>query len=265
MASAQDESRRKLKSSRLIAHGSKPQTRPCPATLEGMNNGQFDLWAYDAYLFDIDGTLANSRGGVHYNSFHTALREVYGCEGRIDDVPVHGNTDPGIMRAALLHHHGKLPEDFEERLPRAWAIMRAEVAQNADAMGVEICPGITELLAELRRRNKLIGVVTGNLEQVGWLKLERGGIRHFFDFGSFSDLREKREDIFRHGIELAQQSRGRETTVCFVGDTPNDVRAAACVGMPVIAVATGIYSREDLAKEAPTVCVSTCSELLWKQ
>jgi len=64
-----------------------------------MNDEHFQLFQFDAYLFDIDGTLANTRGGVHYNSFHTALREVYGCEGRIDDVPVHGNTDLGILRA----------------------------------------------------------------------------------------------------------------------------------------------------------------------
>ncbi len=60
-----------------------------------MNDARFQLFQFDAYLFDIDGTLANTRGGVHYNSFHTALREVYGCEGRIDDIPVHGNTDLG--------------------------------------------------------------------------------------------------------------------------------------------------------------------------
>jgi phosphoglycolate phosphatase len=226
-----------------------------------MTDQPFSLFQFDAYLFDIDGTLANTRGGVHYNSFHTALREVYGCEGRIDGVPVHGNTDPGILRAALVHH-GKLPDDFEARLPRAWAIMNAEVAQNVEAMEVEICPGIPELLAELRRQGKVIGVVTGNLEEVGWRKLERGGIRHFFDFGSFSDTREKREDIFRHGVEQARQLRGPNTTVCFLGDTPADIRAAERVGMPVVAVATGIYSREDLAKESPTVCVTSCSELL---
>ncbi len=226
-----------------------------------MTNGKFQLFDFDAYLFDIDGTLANTTGGVHYNSFHTALRQVYGCEGRIDGVPVHGNTDPGIMRAAL-QHYGQLPADFEARLPQAWAIMRAEVARNAGGMGVNLCPAIPELLAELRRRGKLIGVVTGNLEEVGWLKLERGGIRQFFDFGSFSDVQEKREDIFRYGIELARHLRGPQTTVCFIGDTPSDIHAAARVGMPVIAVATGIYSREELAKEWPTVCVSTCRELL---
>jgi phosphoglycolate phosphatase len=226
-----------------------------------MSDASFELFQFDAYLFDIDGTLANTRGGVHYNSFHTALREIYRCDGRIDDVSVHGNTDPGILRAAL-EHHGKLPADFEARLPAAREMMCAEVASKADGMDVEVCPAIPELLAELHRRGKAIGVVTGNFETIGWLKLERGGIRRFFDFGSFSDRREKREDIFRHGIELARKLRGSEATVCVVGDTPNDIWAAASVGIPVIAVATGIYSREDLEKESPTVCVATCEELL---
>jgi phosphoglycolate phosphatase len=226
-----------------------------------MSATPFHLFAFDAYLFDIDGTLANTRGGVHYNSFHNALREVYGCEGRIDGVPVQGNTDPGILRAAL-EQCGKLPADFEARLPAARDLMCAEVSAQADDMDVEVCPGIPELLAELHRRGKAIGVVTGNFEAIGWLKLERGGLRQFFDFGSFSDTREKREDIFRHGMELARHLRGPEATVCVVGDTPNDVWAAAHVGIPVIAVATGIYSREALQKESPTVCVTTCEELL---
>ena len=221
----------------------------------------FNWRQFDAYLFDIDGTLANARGGVHYDSFHTALREVYGCDGRIDDVPVHGNTDIGILRAALAHH-GQLHDDFEALLPKARQLMCAEVTRNADHMGVELCPAIPEFLALLRREGKSIGVVTGNLEQIGWCKLENAGIRHFFDFGSFSDTREKREDIFRHGLELARRRRGPVTSVCFVGDTPSDIHAAARLGMPVIAVATGIYPFDVLAREAPSLCVASCAELI---
>ena len=105
-------------------------------------------------------------------------------------------------------------------------------------------------------------MVTGNFERIGWRKLERGGIREFFDFGSFSDQHEKREEIFRHGIELARQLRGPKTSVCFIGDTPSDIRAAAQLGMPIVAVATGIYSQEELAREAPTLCIQTCAELI---
>ena len=62
-------------------------------------NRPFQLLAFDAYLFDIDGTLLNSRDGVHYHAFLSALRTAYGCELKIDGVPVHGNTDIGILRA----------------------------------------------------------------------------------------------------------------------------------------------------------------------
>lgn len=226
-----------------------------------MTNPNFDWWNFDAYLFDIDGTLVNSHGRVHYESFHTALREVYGCEGRIDPVPIHGNTDIGILRAAL-EYHGKVPPDFEARLPAAFELMCAEVERNAERMKVQACPAIRALLETLHHRGKLIGVVTGNLESVGWLKLERGGLRQFFDFGSFSDQREKREDIFRRGVELARELRGPQTRVCFIGDTPSDVRAAAHLGLPVLAVATGIFSVEELAAQSPSCCVSSCAELL---
>ncbi len=221
----------------------------------------FDWRQFDAYLFDIDGTLLNAQGGVHYNSFHTALREVYGCDGRIDGVPVHGNTDIGILRAAL-QHHAVLPADFEARLPEALEVMCAEVDRNVDGIEAEVCPSIRELLAELHSEGKLLGVATGNLERIGWIKLERAGLRQFFQFGSFSDRNEKREDIFRHGVALAKKLRGPQTSVCVVGDTPNDVRAARLVGLPVIAVATGIYSQDELRRHSPSLCLTSCAQLL---
>ncbi|HEX3094339.1 MAG TPA: HAD family hydrolase, partial [Candidatus Angelobacter sp.] len=59
----------------------------------------------DAYLFDIDGTLLNSRDAVHYFAFQHAMRQVLGIEASIEGVPVHGNTDIGILRA-VLHRAG---------------------------------------------------------------------------------------------------------------------------------------------------------------
>jgi phosphoglycolate phosphatase-like HAD superfamily hydrolase len=221
----------------------------------------FDWRQFDAYLFDIDGTLLNAKGGVHYNSFHTALRKVYGCEGSIDAVTVHGNTDVGILRDTLTFY-GRLPPDFEAQLPAAREMMCDEVEHKAEAIEAQPCPGIYELLAHLRKEGKLLGVVTGNLERIGWCKLGRAGLHSFFAFGSFSDLCEKREDIFLHGVTLARAIRGLQASVCFVGDTPNDIRAAAHLGLPIIAVATGVHSLAELQKHSPSVCITSCAVLL---
>ncbi len=57
----------------------------------------FDWRAFDAYLFDIDGTLLNSQDGVHYEAFLIAMRELYGRTVALEGVPVQGSTDPMIL------------------------------------------------------------------------------------------------------------------------------------------------------------------------
>jgi HAD superfamily hydrolase (TIGR01549 family) len=215
----------------------------------------------DAYLFDIDGTLLNSRDGVHYNAFHAAVREVYGIDSKIDGVPVHGNTDLGILRA-VARRAGLSDGEFESKLPAAMERMCKEAKDNSAAMNPELCPSVRELLAALQQARKLLGVVSGNLEPIGWLKLQAAGVKQFFSFGSFSGQQELRRDIFRHGIEEARKRLGPEAQVCFVGDTPADIEAARQVGSPILAVATGIFTPADLLAHRPDGCVSCCSEVL---
>ena len=146
--------------------------------------GPFAWNGFDAYLFDIDGTLLNSRDGVHYNSFHMALRQVWNCELKIDGVPLHGNTDIGILRAAATAA-GVSAQEFSRKLPQAIAMMQAEVERNATLLHTELCPSIGELLERLHLAGKLLGVTSGNLEPIGWAKLRAAGIARYFRFGSF--------------------------------------------------------------------------------
>ncbi|HEU5450992.1 MAG TPA: HAD family hydrolase [Terriglobales bacterium] len=215
----------------------------------------------DAYLFDIDGTLLNTRDGVHYHAFHHAVRDVFGVDSSIDGVPVHGNTDIGILRA-VLERGGISAEVIAERLPLALRHMCDEVQQNAAGIRPELCPSIADLLRRLQAAGKLMGIVSGNLEPIGWAKLSAAGLRDYFSFGSFSDRHERRADIFRHGIAEARQRLGPNARVCVVGDTPRDIEAAREVGIPVIAVATGIFTRDDLLAHRPDLCVSCCTDLL---
>jgi phosphoglycolate phosphatase len=215
----------------------------------------------DAYLFDIDGTLLNSRDGVHYNAFHQALEQVYGSTVRIDQVPVHGNTDVGILRAVAAAG-GVTDRAFEQKLALAREHMLAAVRCHAGDLRPQLCPSVSELLVHLKSSGKLLGIVSGNFEPIGWMKLQAAGIRDFFSFGSFSGDREYRVDIFREGIARARQMLGSRAAIAFVGDTPSDIAAAQQLGIPVIAVATGIYAHAELECLHPDVCVGCCTDLL---
>jgi phosphoglycolate phosphatase-like HAD superfamily hydrolase len=217
--------------------------------------------AAEAYLFDIDGTLLNSRDAVHYFSFRNAARQVLGVEVGIDGVPVHGNTDPGILRAAL-RKAGVHDDVIDANLAKIVEHMCAEVRRNHGDMRPELCPSILELLSYLRDRGKLLAAASGNLEPIGWLKLEKAGLRALFAFGSFSFPRESRAEIFQHGIDLARERLGKNTVVAVVGDTPSDIEAAHSVGAPVIALATGIFSFADLLACSPDACFACGADLL---
>ncbi len=221
----------------------------------------FDFFSADAYLFDIDGTLLNSRDAIHYFAFRNALKTIYGFEATIDGVPVHGNTDIGILRA-VCRLQGVSDADFERRLPTINQMMSEEVLSRASDIHADLCPSIVDLLQRLHDSGKLIGVVTGNFEAIGWAKLSATGLRKFFHFGSFSDQTERRADIFRNGLAEVRRRLGPQATSYVIGDTPSDIEAAKEVEVPIIAVATGIYPKEQLLALNPDVCLSCCSELL---
>ena len=238
-----------------------PNPSPDPDGGRAFVRPRFRWDGADAFLFDIDGTLLNSRDAVHYFAFRTAIRDVLGIEASIEGVPVHGNTDVGILRA-VLQRAGLRDRAIDRHMPQIVARMCAEVQQNREQLNPELCPSILELINYLQGRGKLLGAASGNLETVGWLKLEKAGLRPMFAFGSFSFPRELRAEIFQHGIDLARQRLGGNASVTVVGDTPSDIDAARTVGAPVIALATGIYSFEQLQARDPDACFGCGTDLL---
>lgn len=215
----------------------------------------------DAYLFDIDGTVLNSRDAVHYFAFQHAAREILDIEANIEGVPVHGNTDVGILRA-VLQRAGLKNDAIDAAMPSIAAHMCAEVQRNHEQLRPELCPSILLLLSHLQNLGKLLGAASGNLELIGWLKLEKAGLRPMFSFGSFSFPRESRADIFQHGVDLARHQLGSHASVTAVGDTPSDVQAARAIGIPVITLATGIFSFDELMAQSPDACFSCATDLM---
>ena len=214
-----------------------------------------------AYLFDIDGTLCRSRDRIHFESFYSSVRTVMGHELVLDGVTVSGNTDPGILRDAF--RLAQLEETaWQPHLKNVLEMMRRDVAARRSEMKLAMMPGVNEILAYLQSKGAALGVATGNLEAIGWIKIEVLGLRHWFTFGGFSDNYDVRSDMIAHAINMAHRHVGPDATVCVVGDTPFDISAARANGLPTIAVATGNFSFEQLMEHEPEVCATTLEALL---
>jgi phosphoglycolate phosphatase-like HAD superfamily hydrolase len=216
---------------------------------------------YDAYLFDIDGTLLNCTDAVHYFAFAEALGSLAGRPLNLDGITVHGNTDVGILRDAL-NLAGVPQEQWRPNLAATRDAMCRFVKERTQDLAITLLKGVVPVLKHLRARGAKLGVATGNLEGIGRTKLQHIDLLQYFDFGAYSDAYEFRSDVFRSGAEKARELAGGEAAICVFGDTPLDVQAARENRLDVIAVATGIFSYETLQAEAPDRCLHSLEELL---
>jgi len=215
----------------------------------------------EAYLFDIDGTLLRTRDRIHFNSFAASIRRVTGFEVGFAGIPLHGNTDTAILREAC-RQAGIPSEVLESQIEAILEAMRQTVAEQRHEMDMVRMPGVEETLRHLAQRGALLGVGTGNLEMVGWIKIEEAGLREWFRFGGFSDQFPVRAELIGHAARKARELAGAEARVCVVGDTPRDIEAARANSLPVIAVATGNFSFDELLAYRPEACASSLAGLL---
>lgn len=216
---------------------------------------------FDAYLFDIDGTLINCKDATHYFAFCEALEKLAGRPLNLDGIPAHGNTDIGILRDVLTR--AGVPEaEWRGRIREVCAGMAEFVERREDQLCTTVLPQVREVLEHLRTRGAVLGVATGNLERIGRKKLWRSGLLDYFQFGGWSDEYEYRADVFRGAIAKARAVSGPQSALCVIGDTPSDIRAAHENDLPVIAVGTGIYSVEQLQTEGPELCIRCFDDLL---
>jgi len=215
----------------------------------------------DAYLFDIDGTLLRSRDRVHVDSFASSVHRVTGFEITLAGILLHGSTDTAILREAC-NQAGVPGEILETRIEAILEAMRHAVAERRHEMDLVRMPGVEKTLDHLARRGALLGVATGNLEMIGWIKIEEAGLSQWFRFGGFSDKFPIRSELVGHAARKARELAGTAASVCVVGDTPRDIEAAHANSLPVIAVATGHYSFDELLELRPEVCASSLADLL---
>ncbi|MDH4230204.1 MAG: HAD-IA family hydrolase [Nitrospirota bacterium] len=184
-------------------------------------------FTYGAALFDLDGTLVDSRAAI-----------VASTEAAIGELGW-----KAVPREVIVAHIGyKLEAVFPERSFEERRLLLDAIGRHYTALceaGTTLFPGILELVTELSGRGVPMGIVTskrrGHTEQI----LAALGVRgHFGVVIGCDDVARMKPDP--EGILEAARTLGVAPEHClYIGDTRVDVQTARAAGARVAGVAWG--------------------------
>jgi len=212
-------------------------------------------------LFDIDGTLIHS-GGAGVQALISAFRERFGITDDLRGIEIAGMTDSGIVASILKKYNiPATTENVSAFLDSYVHFLSLELPRREG----KLLPGVLELLEKLKsRRHVVLALLTGNVSRGAQLKLEHYGVWHFFEFGAFADDHQDRNRLGSFARARARERHGREfsaSQIDVIGDTPRDIACGKAIGARTIAVATGKWSRQQLAEHQPDFLIDDLSDV----
>jgi phosphoglycolate phosphatase len=210
--------------------------------------------------FDIDNTLIKSSSG-HLSALLAAVKDVYGLETRADVINHHGMTDQEII-IKILRKFSFDEETIRSRLKKCIESMPVKYAEIVKTEDIVILEGVFDLLTRLAQNGFLLGLVTGNLEKIAWIKLKKIGIDHFFKFGGFGSDHINRADLVKIAIRRAEKKYGigKNTQIFHFGDAPQDMIAGRSAGVAPVGVTTGIFSAAELQSAGASIILPNLND-----
>jgi phosphoglycolate phosphatase-like HAD superfamily hydrolase len=211
-------------------------------------------------LWDIDHTLIDNAGvsKATYAAAFTALAGFSPAEAARTE----GRTDRLIMRNMFLRHG--VPEPgwvaAEAALSRAGEERLGDLQRHGTAL-----PGVHDALKAVQAKaDWLSSVLTGNVAANARMKLLAFALDSLLDLpvGAYGGDALERPDLVAVALDRVRSLRGLQgdVPVVLVGDTPRDVETALSTGAGIVAVASGIHSREELRDAGAPVVLPDLSD-----
>lgn len=217
-------------------------------------------------LFDIDGTLIQHLGVHEYIGwprFIYAIKRVFGIEVHADTTGRYRGWIDRQICWDLVRSHGITKEEYDREFPHV-AFALHDFAREQEKSGVTMYHQIDDavMLAKILsgQKNISLGLITGNVERMGWWKLEHAGITDLFTFGLFGDDVDDKQELaktvqvkakryFHHSFE--------PNDIVIIGDSLDDIKSAHAIGATTISVTTGGHARKELEIEHPDLLVDS--------
>lgn len=212
-------------------------------------------------LFDIDGTLIHS-DGAGMRAMTAAFEQLYGIADAFKGVSMAGRTDTSILIDAFINYQLPFTTDDITNFKNRYAELLPIELRKANKQ--RIMPGVNQLLEALKKRNNIyIGLLTGNWEVSGRIKLHHFGLNDYFHFGAFADDSPQRDQLLPFAWQRCQARYGCEVKredIFIIGDTPHDILCAKPHGVRSVAVAAASHSLDDLRPFAPDYLLTDLSD-----
>lgn len=205
--------------------------------------------AYDAVLFDLDGTVVDSVELI-ISSFQHATREVLGREFTREE------TIQGIGKP-LREQMVALSPGHADDLVRSYQVFNH---REHDRM-LTLYDGVKTLLIGLRDAGVKLGLVTSKSRRVTQMAFDLTGIEALFDETVCAEDTPRNKPLPDPLILCVERLGVPAQRSVYVGDSPFDIQAAHAAGLESIGVTWGVFSEEVLAAEKPGTLVHSMSEL----
>lgn len=216
-------------------------------------------------LFDIDGTLLKTHG-AGIDAMLAAAQDMYpGHNFSFEGISISGRLDTLIWRDLMAS--GGIdgdPESHRVFRHRYGEFLEKSFAASARSQPLEGAAELVTALAGAGGAGVCLGLLTGNYEHTGRLKVERAGIPLApFRHNAWADDGAHRRELPPIAMQRHRSATGRQLSpdrVVIIGDTPLDIDCAHANGCKAIAVATGAHPPAELAGHNPELLVDSLQD-----
>jgi phosphoglycolate phosphatase len=206
---------------------------------------------YSLIVFDWDGTLLDSAGGI-VECIQQAARDLR--------LPVPARETASHVIGLGLHESLRtavptLPEDQYREFAEAY---RRHFLARQGSMA--LFPGVRELLQDLHAAGYRLAVATGKSRRGLEHALDSTALRRYFAASRCGDETNPKPHPAML-LELMAHFAAAPGQALMIGDTSHDLEMARSAGVDAVAVTYGAHPGDALRALAPRACVASVPEL----
>lgn len=210
---------------------------------------------YSHLLFDLDGTLIDSKRGI-FNAVHYTL----------DSMGIPRKNRPADLNPFIgppLRESFRNLFNFSPDVAEAATVRYREYYGEKGLYEFDIFQGIPEVMNQLAEKGFKLCVVTSKAEVYAKLIIESTPFGKYFQTISGCEIdgrRSTKQELISYTLEKLDIQPSKN--ILMIGDRYHDIRGAKETGISSAAILYGYGSREELTEESPDIFIETTEGLL---